>query len=220
MGSWVTSRFALAPSQHPFTSSTSLPYPTLPHASILEHGVPCPYLIALALSARQIVVPRTSLLEFSSLFYAPFTHSYRLRLSFSMEYHGQLINVTAPTDSDLNNAMVSQHGTSHSDGAKIDALGKFYIGSAIVYTAVVFAGLIALFVHRQHHAVRIRSFKTICTTVLTLHIYLVLVLIAYPLNGLYKCWMEFWVMNILLPLGIALFQGKLVLFSTDAGHSH
>ncbi|RDI83204.1 hypothetical protein Vi05172_g6929 [Venturia inaequalis] len=125
-----------------------------------------------------------------------------------MEYHGQLINVTAPTDSDLNNAMVSQHGTSHSDGAKIDALGKFYIGSAIVYTAVVFAGLIALFVHRQHHAVRIRSFKTICTTVLTLHIYLVLVLIAYPLNGLYKCWMEFWVMNILLPLGIALFQAS------------
>lgn len=110
------------------------------------------------------------------------------------------------------------HGTAHdslggrdghdyADHPIFDRLGRFFISFAAVYTAVVLAGLTALFLVRKSHAVRIRNFKTICATVLTLHVYLVLVLIAYPLNGLYKCWMEFWIMNILLPLGIALFQG-------------
>lgn len=135
-----------------------------------------------------------------------------------MEYHGELLNVSSPTDNAINNAMVAHYGTKYSDHANVDRLGQFYVGFAIFYTALVFAGLIALFVHRQHHAIRIRSFKTICITVLTLHIYLVLILMAYPLNGLYKCWMEFWIMNILLPLGIALFQGMLLFSGTDEDH--
>ncbi|QDS77610.1 hypothetical protein FKW77_002086 [Venturia effusa] len=121
--------------------------------------------------------------------------------------HAPLVQVSSPTKNDLDNAMVGEYGTSLSEHANLDRLGQFYIGFAIIYTVLVFSGLIALFIHRQSHAVRIRSFKTICTTVLTLHIYLVLILMAYPLNGLYKCWMEFWIMNIILPLGIALFQG-------------
>ncbi|TLD27686.1 hypothetical protein E2P81_ATG10974 [Venturia nashicola] len=125
-----------------------------------------------------------------------------------MDYPGNLTNVPVPTESDLDSAMISMHGPPHNNNANVDVLGQFYIGFAIVYTAIVFAGLIALFVHRKHHAVRIRSLRTICTTVLTLHTYLVLILMAYPLNGLYKCWMEFWIMNILLPLSIALFQAS------------
>jgi uncharacterized membrane protein YgdD (TMEM256/DUF423 family) len=91
----------------------------------------------------------------------------------------------------------------------VDRLGIFFISFAVIYTAIVLAGLYAVFRVRNTHAVRIRSFSVTSATVLTLHAYLVLILIAYPLNGLYKCGYEFWIMNILLPLGIALFQGML-----------
>jgi len=94
---------------------------------------------------------------------------------------------------------------------RLDALAVFYIAFALLYTVVVLVGLYVLFLLRRTTAVRLRSFPTICTTVLTLHIYLVLILVAYPLNGIYKCGAEFWVMSTLLPFGMALFQGTSVL---------
>lgn len=94
---------------------------------------------------------------------------------------------------------------------RLDALAIFYIAFALVHTVVVLAGLYVLFLLRQTTAVRLRSFRTISTTVLTLHIFLVLILVSYPLNGLYKCGAEFWVMSTLLPFGIALFQGTSML---------
>lgn len=94
-------------------------------------------------------------------------------------------------------------------GPNLDTLGFFYIGFAAAYTVIVLSGLLALFHCRQSHAVRIRSFPVICGTVLSLHIYLLLILLVYPLNGLFTCGWEFWIMSILLPLGMALFQGSL-----------
>lgn len=88
-----------------------------------------------------------------------------------------------------------------------DGPAVFYISFAAIYTAIVLMGLYALFRLRKTHAVRIRSFSVICAAVLCLHMYLILILLVYPLNGLFKCGMEFWIMSILLPLGIALFQG-------------
>lgn len=90
---------------------------------------------------------------------------------------------------------------------RLDSLAIFYIVFAIIYTVALLVGLYVLYLLRRTIAVRLRSFWTICSTVLTLHIYLVLILIAYPLNGLYKCGAEFWIMSIVLPLGMALFQG-------------
>ena len=89
----------------------------------------------------------------------------------------------------------------------LDSLGYGYIAIAIAYTFIVLAGMIALFQLRKTHAVRIRSFPVICGTVIPLHIYLLLILLVYPLNGLFSCGWEFWIMSILLPLGMALFQG-------------
>jgi hypothetical protein len=88
-----------------------------------------------------------------------------------------------------------------------DGLAVFYISFACLYTVIVLAGLYALYLLRNTHAVRIRNYSVICVTVLTLHVYLVLILLVYPLNGLFKCGWEFWIMSILLPLGMALFQG-------------
>ncbi|KAF2433472.1 hypothetical protein EJ08DRAFT_54912 [Tothia fuscella] len=89
-----------------------------------------------------------------------------------------------------------------------DGLAIFYIAAAIIYTIIVLAGLTALFILRNTHAIRIRNFTVVCASVLSLHVYLVLILLVYPLNGLFKCGCEFWIMSILLPLGIALFQAS------------
>jgi hypothetical protein len=88
-----------------------------------------------------------------------------------------------------------------------DGVAVFYLSFAAFYTVIVLAGLYALFLLRNTHAVRIRNFFVICATVVSLHIYLVLILLVYPLNGLFKCGWEFWIMSILLPLCMALFQG-------------
>lgn len=102
--------------------------------------------------------------------------------------------------------MAQHHG--HDWGVpNLDALAIFYISFAAIYTLVVFAGLFALFLLRNTHAVRIRSFPVTLTAVLVLHMYLVLIFLVYPLNGKFKCGWEFWIMNILLPSGMALFQG-------------
>lgn len=90
----------------------------------------------------------------------------------------------------------------------MDAVAIFYISFAVIYTAALLVGLYVLYMLRNTTAVRLRSFWVISSTVLILHIYLVLIFIAYPLNGLYKCGAEFWVMSIILPLGMALFQGS------------
>jgi hypothetical protein len=89
----------------------------------------------------------------------------------------------------------------------LDALAIFYTATAVIYTLIVLCALFGLFLLRNTHAVRIRNFAAICATVMSLHVYLVLILLVYPLNGLFKCGWEFWIMSILLPLGMALFQG-------------
>lgn len=94
------------------------------------------------------------------------------------------------------------------ESPRLDALADFYITFATIYTAALLLGLYILYPLRRTTAVRLRSFWKICSTVFTLHIYLVLIFIAYPLNGLYKCGAEFWIMSVVLPLGMALFQGE------------
>lgn len=99
----------------------------------------------------------------------------------------------------------------------LDPLAVFYIVFAVAYTALLLLGFLALWRARHSAAVKLRGFSTICSAVLFLHIYLVLIFLAYPLNGLYKCGIEFWVMSIILPLGVALFQGMFAVrdFSYD-----
>ncbi|KAF2396361.1 hypothetical protein EJ06DRAFT_534089 [Trichodelitschia bisporula] len=90
----------------------------------------------------------------------------------------------------------------------LDALGVFYIIFAAMHTVAVTGGLFALWTQRHTLAVRMRGFGTTVAVVASLHVYLVLVLLAYPLNGAFKCGWEFWIMSILLPGGVALFQAS------------
>ena len=104
-------------------------------------------------------------------------------------------------------ASISTSGIDYTMRANIDQLGIAYISLAVAWSIIVLAGMITLWFFRKNHAVRIRSFSVICGIVLPLHLYLLLILLVYPLNGLFSCSWEFWIMSILLPLGMALFQG-------------
>lgn len=89
-----------------------------------------------------------------------------------------------------------------------DALGIMYVVVAILYTLVLAGELYVLHLHRSAFCVRIRNLKIVFSAVSILHVYLVLVLLVYPWNGLFPCSAEFWIMSLFLPTGMALFQGK------------
>lgn len=96
------------------------------------------------------------------------------------------------------------------DGGRpnFDALGILYIVAAIVYTLVLAGELYLLYRQRTAFCVRIRNVKIVFAAVSILHVYLVLVLLVYPQNGLFPCSAEFWVMSVFLPSGMAFFQGN------------
>ncbi|KAJ4333214.1 hypothetical protein N0V87_007769 [Didymella glomerata] len=87
-----------------------------------------------------------------------------------------------------------------------DALGITYVVFAIIYTIVLASELTLLYRRRDAFCVQIRNIKIVFAAVSILHVYLTLVLLAYPWNGLYPCSAEFWVMSVFLPSGMALFQ--------------
>lgn len=89
-----------------------------------------------------------------------------------------------------------------------DALGISYVVIAIVYTIILAFELTLLYRRRDAFCIQIRNIKIVFAAVSMLHVYLTLVLLAYPWNGLYPCSAEFWVMSVFLPSGMAFFQGK------------
>ncbi|KAH0550887.1 hypothetical protein GP486_007748 [Trichoglossum hirsutum] len=90
----------------------------------------------------------------------------------------------------------------------LDAVGKGYIGILIVWSLVVFAGLYVLHINRRKPFIRMRNTRLTIAAVLTIHVYLSLVFLVYPLNGSFPCDAEYWIMSIYLPFGIALFQAQ------------
>jgi hypothetical protein len=99
------------------------------------------------------------------------------------------------------------------DGGRpnLDALGIIYVTLAIIYTLIVSSELYLLYRNRLEFCIRIRNVRVIFSAVSMLHIYLILVLLVYPWNGLFPCSAEFWIMSVFLPAGMALFQGELYL---------
>lgn len=87
-----------------------------------------------------------------------------------------------------------------------DGLSKFYTAINIIWTSMIIAGCIFLILNRNVPSVRIRNLPISLSAVLCLHVYWSAVLESYTWNGLYPCGVEFWVMSIYLPFGIALFQ--------------
>ena len=92
--------------------------------------------------------------------------------------------------------------------ANLDAVGKAYIVFASLWTMVVMAGLTVLLMYRRLDFVRMRNTTLVASAVLTIHVYLVLAILLYPVNGAWPCDLEFWIMSVYFPLGIALFQAQ------------
>lgn len=101
---------------------------------------------------------------------------------------------------------VSSEGFDGEARMNFDSLGKLYVSIAIFWTAIVVCGSGFLLYHRNLPALRVRNTHLWTAAVAFLHTYWVLCLLAYVLNGTYPCAAEFWIMNLWLPLGIALYQ--------------
>jgi len=106
------------------------------------------------------------------------------------------------------------------DGGRpnIDALGIAYVIAAIIYTLILAGELYVLYRRRSAFCVRIRNIEVVFTAVTSLHVYLLLVLLVYPLNGRFTCAAEFWIMSVFLPSGMAFFQGKYFHAEVKIGH--
>ena len=104
---------------------------------------------------------------------------------------------------------LARPSSSHESGPQIlDSLGVIYIVVCCLWTVMVFAGLTLYLLNRQVDFVRMRNATVVTCTIVVIHVYLVLVLLLYPLNGAWPCDLEFWTMSIYFPLGIALFQAQ------------
>ena len=90
----------------------------------------------------------------------------------------------------------------------LDAVGKGYIAILIIWSLAVLGGLYLLHMHRHLPFIRMRNVQLTIAAVLTIHVYLSLVFLVYPLNGSFPCNAEYWIMGIYLPFGIALFQAQ------------
>jgi hypothetical protein len=145
-------------------------------------GVYCPF-IEFALSSRAFQSPQSEV--YPSIFFIIITMA-------------SLILARAVTVRELNGGR-----------ANFDALGIFYVMVAILYSIFVALEIYLLHRHRSNHSIRIRGFNVLIGSVSMLHVYLVLVLLAYPENGNWPCAAEYWIMSVFLPLGMALFQGTL-----------
>lgn len=89
-----------------------------------------------------------------------------------------------------------------------DGLGMTYISIVVVWTCLLVPVAIFLVKNRHLPFLRMRNIPLAIGAVATLHVYWILSLIAYVLNGYFPCTTEYWIMSIYLPLGIALFQAS------------
>jgi hypothetical protein len=91
----------------------------------------------------------------------------------------------------------------------LDRIGWTYMGLFIIWNAALAAGMTFIWIHRKKDAsLRMRKVPLLLAGVFSLHIYAALCIIAYPVGQFFSCNVEFWVMSILLPIGIALFHAS------------
>lgn len=92
----------------------------------------------------------------------------------------------------------------------MSGVGLFYILLEVLWTMLLFLLIIKNIRIRASYAVRIRGLVLMTLQVLALHVYVSAIFIVYPLNGSYTCAAEFWMMNIIFPGALALFQASTV----------
>ncbi|CUS10870.1 unnamed protein product [Tuber aestivum] len=100
-------------------------------------------------------------------------------------------------------------------------VGKIYIAVFALWTVVFLVGFTVFLIHRKSPFIRLKNVPLVCSALLLLHLQLSFDILLYPLNGSLPCGLEYWIMSICLPLGIALFQAQnMQLFSLFWGQKH
>ena len=76
-----------------------------------------------------------------------------------------------------------------------DGLGIGYILFAVIYTVLFYLACGFVWIHRRDPAMKMRKIGLALLSVLLLHVYLFIILMVYPWNGLFPCSAEYWIMS-------------------------
>ena len=76
--------------------------------------------------------------------------------------------------------------------AFLDGLGKLFVSIAVIWSLVLCCGIGYLYIHRRQPCVRIRNLPLAASATACLHVYWVLCMLAYSMNGTYPCVVEYW----------------------------
>lgn len=90
----------------------------------------------------------------------------------------------------------------------LDPLAWAYIVVAVLSSVALCIGISCLIYYRHLDCVRIRNIALMAASLVAIHVYLVIALLNYPLNGDWPCSAGYWVMGFYLPIGVALFQAQ------------
>ncbi|KAJ8118781.1 hypothetical protein OPT61_g316 [Boeremia exigua] len=90
--------------------------------------------------------------------------------------------------------------------AQLGPLGWFYIGFEICWNLSLVAAMAFLWRHRDLPSIRMRKLPLLFTGVGALHVYGAISIWAYPFGAYFPCTVIFWMMSILVPFGMAMFQ--------------
>ncbi|KAH8642040.1 hypothetical protein IG631_04981 [Alternaria alternata] len=90
----------------------------------------------------------------------------------------------------------------------LDRVGWTYITIFIIWNILTFTGVSFLWAHRKHPSVRMRRLPVLFAGIGVLHIYGSLCCLAYPIGPAVPCSLEFWMMSVTVPLGMALFHAS------------
>ncbi|KAI5794397.1 hypothetical protein DFH27DRAFT_654496 [Peziza echinospora] len=91
---------------------------------------------------------------------------------------------------------------------RLNKVGKIYIAVFCVWTTIFAIGFAILWHHRNLPFIRLKNIPLVSWALALLHLQLGIDILSYPLNGVLPCSLEWWIMAVCLPLGIALFQAQ------------
>ena len=94
------------------------------------------------------------------------------------------------------------------DPENLDGYGISNIVVGVVYSIIFYSSCIFLWLYRHHPVVRMRNVPLLLLSLLVLHVFLFMAFVVYTLNGAFPCQVEYWCMNLYLPIGIGLFQAQ------------
>ena len=88
----------------------------------------------------------------------------------------------------------------------LDGIGWTYIEVTIGWTLVMITAMSFLWYHRLLPQLQMRRLPLVFVAMTMLHLYWTLCMIGYVVGPVAPCAAEYWVMSILVPFGIAIFQ--------------